>query len=157
MTEREKWHIKKLFREQYTTMMQLTLRRLANKEQAEELVQSVFLLACIKSESFFEHPNPVGWLMKTMHFLILKANQNKYQPNMSLDECYFMASTELEIPLDSLLPNTLTDQERKVLLMRFNERSSYCDISVVTGLTEANCRKIASRALKKCRLAYQNG
>lgn len=47
MTHDERDHIEALFRTHYTLLTRLALRKSANKEQAEELVQSVFMVACI--------------------------------------------------------------------------------------------------------------
>lgn len=157
MSQDERNHIETLFRAHYTLLTQLALRKSANQEQAEELVQSVFMVACIKSTELLHHPNPVGWLVKTLHFFLLKAQQAKSQGAVSLDECDTEPVTAMETPLELLFPQTLTKHERLALRMRMVDCASYRDIATALSLSEANCRKVVSRALKKCRAAYISG
>lgn len=157
MTHDERNHIEALFRMHYTLLTRLALRKSANKEQAEELVQSVFMIACIKSTELLHHPNPIGWLVKTMQFLILKAQQAKSHESVSLDECYTEPASVMELPLETLFPPTLTQHEKLALHMRIADCASYQDIAATLDLSEANCRKVVSRALKKCRAEYING
>ena len=157
MSQDERNHIESLYRANYAMLTQLAIRRSASKEQAEELVQSVFMLACVKSTELLHHPNPVGWLVKTMQFLILKMQQAKQCEAVSLDECYAEPAAAMELPLESLFPQTLTQHEKLALQMWMTDRASYQDISTTLGLSEANCRKIVSRAVQKCRTAYISG
>ena len=157
MSEAERNHIESLYRMHYTMLTQLALRKTANKEQANELVQSVFMLACVKSAELLHHPNPIGWLIKAMQLLILKMQQSKQCEAVSLDECYAEPAAVMELPLESLFPQTLTPREKLALQMRMTDQSSYQDIAAALGLSEANCRKVVSRAVKKCRAAYISG
>lgn len=157
MSQDERNHIESLYRANYAMLTQLALRKTANKEQANELVQSVFMLACVKSTELLHHPNPIGWLVKTMQFLILKMQQAKQCEAVSLDECYTEPAATMELPLESLFPQTLTQHEKLALQMRITDQASYQDISTALGLSESNCRKIISRAVKKCRTAYISG
>ena len=58
------------FRRHYSTMLRLTARQLRDPARAEELVQDAFELFWQKRAQLREHPNPGGWLMKTLQFLI---------------------------------------------------------------------------------------
>ena len=61
------------FRRHYPTMLRLTARQLRDPARAEELVQDAFELFWQKRAQLREHPNPGGWLMKTLQFLIWSA------------------------------------------------------------------------------------
>lgn len=154
MLQKERNYIEMLFRTQYTMLLQLALRKTENKDLAEELVQSVFVVACIKSSELLHHPNPVGWLVKTMQFLMLKAKKAECRISAYQTEYYQEPTVMIEPSLELLLPESLTRHEVIALRLRIEDHASHRDIAATLGLSEVNCRKIISRALKKCRDAY---
>lgn len=155
MSEAERCHIELLFRTQYTMLVQLAQRKTENKELSEELVQSVFMVACIKSAELLQHPNPIGWLVKTLQLLILKAKRSEYYRTAYQLEYHTEPIIMMEPSLEILFPKSLTTHEVVALQMRIEDNASYQDIAAALGLSEANCRKIISRALKKCRASYE--
>ena len=75
----EAW-VQKLYRYNAPKLYKVVLRRLEDAEAAQDIVQEAFLALIEKIELVKCHPNPVGWLMKAVHFLILQTistNQNK--------------------------------------------------------------------------------
>lgn len=154
MLQNERNYIEILFRTHYTMLLQLALRKTEKKDLAEEFVQSVFVVACIKSAELLRHPNPVGWLVKTMQFLMLKAKRAESHIAAYQTEYYPEPTVMIDPSLEILLPKSLTGHEVIALRMRVEDQASYRDIAATLGLSEVNCRKIISRALKKCRDAY---
>ncbi len=154
MLQEERVYIEMLYRTQYTMLMQLALRKTENKDLSEDLVQSVFIVACIKSAELLHHPNPVGWLVKTLQFLMLKAEKVKSRITACQTEYYSEPTAMIEPSLDTFFPKSLSKQEVLALQMRIEDCASYQDIATALGLSEVNCRKIISRALKKCRISF---
>ena len=75
----EAW-VQKLYRYNAPKLYKVVLRRLEDAEAAQDIVQEAFLALIEKIELVKCHPNPVGWLMKAVHFLILQTistNQNR--------------------------------------------------------------------------------
>lgn len=126
-------------------------RRVKSEECAKDLLQDVFILACEKSEELMEHPNYLGWLYKAMNFLILQIQCNAGKDIVPLEECRNIASGPVSIPLEMILPFELSEVERKIFLMRFEQRLSYNDIARQLHLTAVNCRTIVFRAIVRCR------
>ena len=67
----EAW-VQKLYRYNAPKLYKVVLRRLEDAEAAQDIVQEAFLALIEKIELVKCHPNPVGWLMKAVHFLILQ-------------------------------------------------------------------------------------
>ena len=75
----EAW-VQELYRYNAPKLYKVVLRRLEDAEAAQDIVQEAFLALIEKIELVKCHPNPVGWLMKAVHFLILQTistNQNR--------------------------------------------------------------------------------
>ena len=59
----------KLCNDTYERITQLTMNRLRNAYEAEEVVQRTYLIAMEKADKVMSHPNPVGWLILTANNL----------------------------------------------------------------------------------------
>lgn len=65
----EAW-VKELYEANARKMYKIALRRLGDKEEAENIVQEAFLLLLVRFDLVKIHPNPPGWLMKVVQNLI---------------------------------------------------------------------------------------
>ena len=127
------------------------LRKVKNEDCAEDLLQDVFMIACENSRKLMEHPNRPVWLYKTMNFLILQIQCDLYKENIPLEECKNIASGSPLISLEIMLPSEISETERKIFLMRFEQQLPYSDIAQQLHMTAVNCRTIVSRIIGRCR------
>lgn len=140
-----------LFHDHQKKMAQIAYRKLGNEQIAEELVQEVFLAACVRIEKVYTHPKPVGWLYVTLNNLVMNELNKAYRNDVSLEEQEFLAAREITRPLEDSLPKELKPRERKIVLLRFEQQRSYKEIAEVLGLSQPACRKLLSRTLEQCR------
>ena len=146
MTEQQHQFIFRLYQEHSPKMIQYAIRKTGDRDQAEDLVQEVFLIACIKIPEVEDHTKPVGWLYSTLNNHLKRVNRH---PTLSLDQLHEDALTaEFSTPLELLLPKDLSNTTRKIVMLRVGEERSYTEIAKELGMSEAACRKQMSRAMK---------
>lgn len=75
------------------------------RRDAEDIVQEAFLIAFQKLALISVHPNPRGWIFKTVH-LIFKNYYRKMQPTFS------------NVPLDEDIPNLYAPTPEDTILLR---------------------------------------
>ena len=141
--------IEQLYLEYANALRCHALKKLQNTEIASDLLQEVFVLACAKASELQAHPNKIGWLYKTMNILIMRVQNDPMSYILQLEEFDYVPAEPYNPPLDVLLPITLSDTERKILVLRFEDNLSFNDIGKQLGLSVGNCRVILSRTLKK--------
>ena len=112
----EAW-VQKLYRYNAPKLYKVVLRRLEDAEAAQDIVQEAFLALIEKIELVKCHPNPVGWLMKAVHFLILQTistNQNRVDHEVEInDQLEHLTAPPVQIlSLRDMLPPGLTQREQ---------------------------------------------
>lgn len=135
-------------------MIQHAIRKMGDRDQAEDLVQETFLIACMKIREVEDHVKPVGWLYSTLNNHLKRVNRH---PTLSLDQLREpAAAAELSTPLELLLPRELPETTRRIVTLRVGEERSYAEIAEAMGMTEAACRKQMSRAMKQFKKCLEN-
>ena len=131
----EAW-VQKLYRYNAPKLYKVVLRRLEDAEAAQDIVQEAFLALIEKIELVKCHPNPVGWLMKAVHFLILQTistNQNRM---------------DHEVEINDQLPPGLTQREQDLLVWFFEDGLTYEELSARLKIPILTCRTQMFRAKK---------
>ncbi len=141
--------VEQLYFDYAEELFRFALRKVKCQEYAEDLLHDVFTIACEKSMELAEHPNTLGWLYKTMNFLILQVQCEGEKEVVSLDECRNIASGAASIPLEIMLPAEMSETERSIFRMRFEHRLSYNDIAGQLHMTAVNCRTIVLRTINR--------
>lgn len=70
MQDTEQWFTA-LYEQNASKMLRYASYQLRNASIAEELVEEAFVRLLQRREELWEHPNPAGWLWKTLQHLIL--------------------------------------------------------------------------------------
>lgn len=152
MTPAQKEYIGTLMRQHAPLMVQLTCRRIGDRRLAEELVQETFLTACQKADIVCAHEKPLAWLYQTLNYLTIKEMNKAYHARETAsEEVEDFGAAGDPLSLGELLPRELTQEEQRILILRFEYRLSYREIAEALGVTEVACRKQVSRAIQKCR------
>ena len=152
MTPQQTQLIYRLVEQHSSFMAQLAYRKLGDPQQAEDLVQEVFLLACRKIDIVEGHANQAAWLYNALNKLILREQQRAYHSReFPLDTIAELGHTDGE-PLEHLLPSALSGKERELLCLRLELGLSHQEIARQIGMTEEACRQRFSRLYKKCRM-----
>lgn len=156
MTPGQKEMIGQLMRQYAPLMVQLTFRRTGDPQLAEELVQETFLTACKKADIVCSHEKPLAWLYQTLQYLTMKEiNRACHSREQSSEELQDIAAADDPPAFHEILPRTLTTEERRILILRFEHRLPHREIAEALGISEAACRKQVSRALQKCRISIK--
>ena len=156
MTPGQKEMIGQLMRQYAPLMVQLTFRRTGDPQLAEELVQETFLTACKKADIVCSHEKPLAWLYQTLQYLTMKETSKAcHSREQSSKELQDIAAADDPPAFHEILPRTLTTEERRILILRFEHRLSHREIAEALGISEVACRKQVSRALQKCRISIK--
>ena len=129
----EAW-VQELYRYNAPKLYKVVLRRLEDAEAAQDIVQEAFLALIEKIELVKCHPNPVGWLMKAVHFLILQTistNQNRVDHEVEInDQLEQLTAPPVQIlSLRDTLPPGLTQREQDLLVWFFEDGLTYEELS----------------------------
>ena len=131
-------------------MFSTAYRLLGNSQDAEDLVQDVFLKLWQKRDTLPTDGNPAGFcitLTRNQHLQIVEHEPQESDAPKSgsgEDELISAESTSTLMNLIARLP----ERQRIVMVMRDVEGLDYADIAASTGLTEVNVRVTLSRARK---------
>ena len=135
-------------------MIRLSFRLTGSRELAEDLCQDTFFLATLRCEELLHHPSPGGWLTLTL-FNLARNERRKSRnriPQVSLDDVADqLIARDQTASVEDRLPVQLDDDEREILVWKFEHGMDYRDIADALGITEAAARMRVSRALKRCR------
>ncbi len=134
--------------------------RTRQKEVAEDLTSQTFFKA-LRTIKSVDPLRPFGsWLYKIAHNSVLDYYKTRH-PTADIDEAQHVSSgaasvadelhdaneaTKIKKQLENLAP-----VERDIVMMRIWQELSYREISEILNKTEAACKMIYSRALKKLR------
>lgn len=128
-----------------------------HKETAEDLTSQTFFKALKSIGSVDPTRSIISWLYKIAHNSVLDHYRTTKHMG-DIDDCYDLKDdTDTVSELDNAEEvkkvkeylHTLTPTERDIIIMRVWQELSYKEIAEIIGKTEANCKMIYSRTLKK--------
>lgn len=141
-----------LYEQLHDKMLRVAYRMVGNIDTAEDLVQNAFLLALFRKEEFMKHPLPEGWLMRVLQNLAMNERRRiQRYPETPLDSLLYVAAEAPVTPLEDVFPQKLPEQDRNILIWRFEESMDYAEIAERLGISEVGCRSRVFRAVKRCR------
>jgi len=145
-----------IYDQEYDRLIKTAYRMTGDRELAHDLVQDTFLLAIFHHNEFIEHPKPAAWLYLTLRNNILNERRRFVHKEVSLEEIYDIPAKVGESSLDEALPKQLKNDDRKILIWRYEQRMSYSEMSELLGISETACRNRVSRAIARCRKYMKN-
>lgn len=143
------------------------LRYLPNKQDAEDLLVEVFLVAFNNKElSSFSAERQLAWLLRVArnkltdrrrHMALLSMVPidlgQEIEDSMPTPEQYVQQQERYELLCCAL--KQLTAQQRELLSLRYTSNMNYGEIAKVLGKSEEALRKMGSRTLRQLRGIYQ--
>ena len=132
-----------------------------DKETAEDLTSQTFFKA-LRNVSSIDPDRPlISWLYKIAHNSVLDHYRSN-RPKEDIDDHWDIADENVDVigNLDTHVDmkriekylQQLTSLEREIIFMRVWEELPYQAIAEIVGKSEANCKMIYSRTLKKLKL-----
>lgn len=128
-------------------------KRLAfNQSVAEELFQEAFL-RLHKSRRRYRLDQPfLPWFFTICRNLLIDHYRKKKEITVAVELTELTQAPEIkEVSIDESYLHTLTERERELLKLRFEEDLDYKEVALALNITPTNARKIGERALKKIR------
>lgn len=148
--------IERLYLQMFSLLFEYARSSLPNNSLAEEAVQETFRIACQKPEALCSSPNPEGWLVNTLKYVISNMERSR-NIAMRILRGYFATNiTELTTSTDRIGVEILYDdiadtEEFKLLKELAIDRRSYLEMAESRNISIDTCRKRVQRAKEKLR------
>jgi RNA polymerase sigma-70 factor (ECF subfamily) len=147
----------KHYAEMYEKMVKYANCTLKNHHLSEEAVQEVFRITCEDNniDKFCNSPNPSGWLMETLKYVIRNIDRNRQTLNK-----YFILAQDLdslqietldEISLEALYGDVSKRDDFKLVKRIVLDRYTMAEAAQELGISLDTCRKRVQRAIKALR------
>lgn len=151
MTREQQKYIEKLYDEEYQHLMSFARSALGNAVLAEEAVQEIFAVACERVERLCQSPNPRGWLVNTLKFVIRNLERRRKVAEKVVTDSLGDRLDLLSAPSDhvdlKLLYGNVADTEEFQLMMSIGvEGMSFIEIAEEQGVSVSTVKKRAERA-----------
>jgi|GEM_PF-3934713 len=165
----EKW-LEELYTQYNDFLTKIAMHRMEHKQNAQDCVGEVFLLAVMKADELAVHPNKIAWLVRALDFMIKKnqtlhtrrktsvdsngktVTEYEYIQLLPIDEMETMLSSESYADEDGLFSayqDILTEQEILYLIYRFEYALSTNEIARRLQKTESATTTFGYRIRKK--------
>lgn len=136
-------------------LLRYAKRKLDNQSLELEVVQDTFLLAVVKMDVLREHPNPGGWLMNTLKFMIARAVEEEAR-QVALILKMPTAAPSPDFGLTELLPSKLPVKYVQVLTLHYGCGYPLKLICEKLGISLARCKMDLFYARRAVRKALQD-
>ncbi len=143
--------IEKLYLQMYDMLFVYAKSILETDALAEEAVQDTFVIACRKPDDLLGNPNPAGWLVNTLKYVISNTVRSQNTAKRILSEFCAVNYRELtemndEQKLELLYENLAYKEEFMLLREMAIEGRSYGEMAQSRGISIEACRKRVQRA-----------
>ena len=130
-------------------------KRIKNPETVNDIFQNIFV-KFHKSKALYDPKYELlKWIYTISRSELLDFLKKKNITTISLLEEFAVEIQEQEIyTLDIHSEKSLTDKEKSVIELRYFSEMDFLEISERLNTSQANIRKIISRAIKKLRIKY---
>ena len=149
MTDGQNARIEQLYHELFAPLTMYARSVLQNAELAEEAVQDTFRIACAKPEALCTSPNPKGWLLNTLKYVL----RNMTRSQARAVRLVSAVSQDLE-PVNtdredlSILYGTLSQTEEFRLLQGIADGKTVLELAQERNISLEACKKRIQRARK---------
>lgn len=142
MTGQEVVLFDKLYRENVPQLIKFANYIVKNQAIAAEIVNEAFLILLQRFEFVKSLENPQGWL-----FIVVRNLAFNEKRKASYNEIPLEAIEDYQlIPFVDSLPAGLTEEEKNLLVLRYEKLMSTKEIAQYLNISEASCRTKLSRA-----------
>lgn len=153
-TKRERY-IRTLYEDYSGVLKSFLVSRYGSEDFANEVSQETFCIACEKKKELSRHPCPEGWLYITAEKKARELNRRRIRIENHeaplLDTEGAVCQTFSEIETKEVIKEVLTTKDYKMLLLKFDMKYNYREISNIYGISEDACKKRVYRSLFRVR------
>ncbi len=150
-----------LYEETSAGVYSFTLSMLKNREDAEDAMQDVYLSIHRSAHLYTPMGRPMEWIMTVTKNICISKLRARNKLNPLSDEDKPIAFPDISRSEDRMLLNEalkiLTDEERKVIILKTVAQLKHREIATVLGIPQATVRSKYRRALKKLKQYLTKG
>lgn len=160
LNDNQRHDIEELYNKMYYSLSAYAQSALNDRSMAEEAVQDTFRIACAKAGDLLSSPNPRGWLLNTLKYVIKNMVRSRAYLNSlivaSLDFDESIISGDTDVPDIDFLYSDLTDNEDYQLLKKIAlDKYSMLEAAQELGISVEACKKRVQRAKKKLKKRFK--
>ena len=150
-----------LYEETSAGVYSFTLSMLKNHEDAEDAMQDVYLSIHRSAHLYTPMGRPMEWIMTVTKNICISKLRDRNKLKSLSDEDKPIAFPDISRSEDRMLLNEalkiLTDEERKVIILKTVAQLKHREIATVLGIPQATVRSKYRRALKKLKQYLTKG
>lgn len=151
-------YLEQLFRELYPRLLRYARVALEGDVLlAEEAVQESFAIAWGKVTVLMASPNPRGWMMETLKYVIQNARRSRDRARWAVQAAQEVGDVVFTDPEDlDVIYGDLVGQEAYELLKAYAlEHQSVEELARAKGISPEACKKRLQRARKKLKKYFE--
>lgn len=156
LTREQSKYIAQLYMDMYDPLHAYAYGILGNQCLSEETVQETFRIACGKPNDLTASPNPKGWLMNTLKYVIRNAHRKratleKYIAAAESADLDRIVSPDHGSNVDLMYSDLVGPAEFRLLKQVIIDGYTMLEVAEELGITVEACKKRVQRAQKKMR------
>ena len=156
MDYNKQW-FERLFKDSYPMMYRMAFSMVENADDAKDAVSQVFTQMW-RSKPQVSDNSIRGYLLaatrnQCLHILRQRQLQRQLEEELQKEEekCQDYEREELLRELKQIIDDNLTEQDRRVLQLHYDEEMTYAETATVLGISTAAVNKHITRSLAKIR------
>ncbi|WP_313343083.1 sigma-70 family RNA polymerase sigma factor [Sedimentibacter sp.] len=161
LDDKQKSFIEEMYMDMYYFLSTYAQSSLNDCALAEEAVQDTFRIACAKIDDFISSPNPKGWLLNTLKYVIKNMVRSRAYINniiiTSLDKNEItLAKNTDELNIDIIYSDIVDSEDYKLLKRIALDKYTMLEAAQELGISVEACKKRVQRAKKKLKKIIKN-
>jgi len=141
-----------LFRQEHDKLYMIAFRTTADHHLAEDLVQEAFTLLLTRWETLSSYESLGGWLKKTVVNLAMNEMRRVQRTDVSLEtQAAKLLAPNQDYGVRELLPASFEEDEKQLIIWRFEDRLSYQEIADRLGVPVGTIKSRLSRLYQELR------
>lgn len=152
----------RLFKDNYPLMYRMAFSMVENADDAKDAVNQVFTQMW-KGKPKVSDSQLRGYLLaatrnQCLHILRQRQLRRQMEEALQRDEvaCRDEEREELLHELQQIIDDNLTEQDKRVLQLHYDEEMTYAETTTVLGISTAAVNKHITRSLAKIRETFKN-
>ena len=152
----------RLFKDNYPLMYRMAFSMVENADDAKDAVNQVFTQMW-KGKPKVSDSQLRGYLLaatrnQCLHILRQRQLRRQMEEALQRDEvaCRDEEREELLHELQQIVDDNLTEQDKRVLQLHYDEEMTYAETATVLGISTAAVNKHITRSLAKIRETFKN-
>ena len=152
----------RLFKDNYPLMYRMAFSMVENADDAKDAVNQVFTQMW-KGKPKVSDSQLRGYLLaatrnQCLHILRQRQLRRQMEEALQRDEVTFRDEEREELlhELQQIIDDNLTEQDKRVLQLHYDEEMTYAETATVLGISTAAVNKHITRSLAKIRETFKN-